>query len=158
MCKYFRNLFDYHWIYCLFLLAACCDVAVSLSRQCVLAGVDIKCSFPLISSLAFDVAIGTSWVSKQTLLFKVLLIIAAFHSVSFLYLSAFPVLERMSVLWVLCHAPNLQHSERNLIVSLAPCRSRTLLFAALPWCRSISVASDAAWRLLLWESLRGSYV
>lgn len=84
MCKYFRSLSDYLWICCLFLLAACCDVAVSVSRQRVLAGVGIKCSFPLISSLAFDVSIGTSWVSKQTLLFKVLLIIAAFHSVSFI--------------------------------------------------------------------------
>lgn len=84
----------------------------------MLAGVGIKCSFPLISSLAFDVSIGTSWVSKKTLLFKVLLIIAAFHSVSFIYLSAFPVLERMSALWVLCHAPNTQHSERETLLCL----------------------------------------
>lgn len=97
MCKYFRNLSDYCWICCLFLLTACCDVAVSLSRQCVLADVGIKCSFPLISTVALDVSIGTSSVSKQTLLFKVPLVIAAFHSVSFIYLSAFTVLDRMSV-------------------------------------------------------------
>lgn len=46
-------------------------MAVSLSRHCVtVVDVGIKFSFPLISSVAPDVSVGTSSVSKQTLLFS----------------------------------------------------------------------------------------
>lgn len=68
---HFRNLLDYFWTCCLLLLTACCDVAVSLSRQCVtVQDVGMKCSFLLVSSVALDVPIGTSSVSKQTLPFS----------------------------------------------------------------------------------------
>lgn len=63
----------------------------------MLADIGMKHRLPLISSVALKVSVRTSLVSKQTLLSKVPLTIAAFHSVSFIYLCAFPVLERMSV-------------------------------------------------------------
>lgn len=107
-------------------------MAVSLSRHCVtVVDVGIKFSFPLISSVAPDVSVGTSSVSKQTLLFSsspyyfcCLLFCVFYLSVCFPHVG-----EDFFFLWVPCSAPDRQ--EREPWLSLARCCSQTLLFAAL---------------------------
>lgn len=115
------------------MLTASCAVAVSLSRHCVtVVDVGIKYSFLLISSVAPDVSIGTSLVSKQTLLFSSSPCFCSFSFCVF-YLSAFPVLERIyiSVGTLLGPGQAAVRQNREAWLSLARCCSQTLLFAAL---------------------------
>lgn len=149
MYTYFGNLFDYLWVCCLFLLAACWDVTLSLSRQCVtVLGVGIKCSFPLISSVALGASFGSSLVSKQTLLSS----LSPYCSFCVFYLSlCSPCVGEDVFAGALSHTA-LSGEAGTFNVTCAVF-SQALPFAAPPWCSSMSVG-----HLLLRESLRDSYV
>lgn len=142
------------------MLAACCAVAVSLSRHCVtVVEVGIKCSFPLISSVASDVAIGTSSVAKQTLLFS--------SSPSYFFCLPFCVFY-LSVCFphvgedfYFCGCLALPQTGSSQTREKPDCPLLGVVFRHC--CLQHSVVQQHGWcqlhcHLLLWESLRDSYV
>lgn len=120
-------------------------MAVSLSRHCVtVVDVGIKFSFPLISSVAPDVSVGTSSVSKQTLLFSSSPYYFCCLLFCVFYLSVcFPHVGEdffFSLGALLCPR---QTRERALIVPCSVLLSDTPVCSTL-WCSSVAGASSTA--------------
>lgn len=131
-----------------FVLTACCAVAISLSRHCVtIVDVGMKCSFLLISSVAPDVSIGTSLVSKQTLLFSLSPCYFCCLSFCVFYLSVCFPHAGEDLYFCECLAlpqtGSSQTRERSLIVPCSVLFSDTPVCSTL-WCSSTAGASSTA--------------